>query len=736
LPFISYKCPHCNALNGPHKEQKGCDSASTSGEGALQSQPYNPFSIQEMPRGIFIEEITPNHETTDPEMDAPVMIIRESPTIGGREELQSASTPDILRSTTVRRLPIGLSIEEMASNEETINTEMEPRVMIIPETPAAVTPLMVLEMAAALSVEEISPNDQQVEDHEAIMPIVFVQESPLAGSQVELPCNQNSANVAPVTVPEFPSGLSIEEMTPNQEMADPEMEPLVMIVRELPASGVPFLGDSSFITPLMLQEMESGLSIEEVSPNHQLTEFPGMDPPVMFVQESPSLGCQELLMSTPDPAAGMSIIVPGMPGFSVEELSPNQLGNEDCQMDPPVMIIQDSPSGGGPAAVTPLIYSDGSVRSPNDSVSWSTPGSSAITEYSVTSQDLSELGQEEINGNDIPASSRNESLQRYLHGNADIHGPVKTSAVTGQASLTGSHLLSENQSIIDNGAGGNSKSDSNSWRPAGSGTLASSSVTVTEIQLGMDDKLPSKSQQMNTHKMHLTQTDTNSNLPYSERETDSDHGSLSDVNEEEVTLDMKTRVASGGIVSGDSVRVVRQNLRNAEEQNELFTSTYDDSRGTNSNFRSSSWTSGVTESSTVSGDVEQWSEWQRSKEHLFGPNSGEMISDRLNLTTTGPTPVEGTQLIVGEMPPIDTGDGAEELEGEQQEGPRSSVSENSDIAEESFAGSEDYTGHDSPNHVGSVAYDRDKGSTSRSSRKGVGGIKKGEGYSLQLIFLS
>jgi hypothetical protein len=691
-----------------------------------------------MPRGIFIEEITPNHETTDPEMDAPVMIIRESPTIVGREELPSAPTAYTIRSATVWKLPIGLSIEEIASNEETTSAEMEPLVMIIPESPAAVNPLMVLEMATGLSVEEISPNGQRVDDHEVITPIVFIQDSPLAGSQVEILGNPNSANVAPFTVPEFPSGLSIEEMTPNQEMADPELEPPVQIIRESPSTAIPVLGVSSFITPLMVQEMASGLSIEEVSPNHQLTEILELKPPIMFVQESPSLGGQELSVSTPDPAAGTSAAVPEMPGFSVEELSPNQLGNVDCQMDPPVMIIQDSPSGGGRAAVTPLevqellddnINSDGSDTSSNDSVSWSTPGSSAMTESSVTSQDLTELGQDEINVNDVPSSSRNESLQRYLHENADIHGPFKTTAVTGRASFTGSHLPSENESIIDDNTGGYSESDSNSWRSAGSGKLGRSSVTVTEIQPGMDGKLPSKTQQMD-----VTHPDTDFNIPYSESETDSDCGSLADVNEKEVALDMKARVAAGGTVSENSVQVLEQSLRNAEEQNELFTSTYDNSRGSNS-VRSSSWTSGVMESSTVSGDEEQWPEWQQSKEHLFGPTSGEMISDGLNLTTNDPTPVDGTQLIVGEMPPLDNRDGAEELEGEQQEGPRSSVSRNSDIAEESVAVSEDYTGHDDPNHVGSVAYDRDKGLTSRSSRKGVGGMKKSEGYILQLFLV-
>lgn len=720
-------------LNGPHSEQKGCDSASTSGEGAPKSQPYNPFSIREMPRGIFIEELTPNHETTDPEMDAPVMIIRESPTIGGREELPSASTP------AVRKLPTGLSIEEMTLNEETTDAEMESPVMIIPESPAAITPLMVPEMATGLSIEEISPNNQQVEDHEMIAPVVFVQESPLAGGQVELPSSQNSATVAPVTVPEMPSGLSIEEMTPNQEMADPEMEPSVMIIRESPAAGAPVLRDSSFITPLMVQEMANGLSIEEVSPNHQHTEVRDMGPPVMFVQESPSVGGQESSVRTPDSVAATSVAVPEMPGFFVEELSPNQQGNEDCQMDPPVMIIQDSPSGGGPDALTPLeipellndnVNSDGSVRSPNGSVSWSTPGSSAITESSVTFQDLPELGQEEINDNDVPGSSDNESLQRYLHGNADVHGPVGATAVTGQASLTGSHLPSERESVTDDGTGGNYESDSNSWRSAGSGPVARSTVTITEIHPGMVKKLPRKSQQMDVHKMNVTHPDTDLNLPYSESETDSDYGSLADVNEEETTLDLETRVA------GSSVRVPDQNSRNTEvlEQNELFTSTYDDSMDSNSDFRSSSWTSGVTGISTVTGDEEQWPELQQSKEHLSGPTSGKIISDCLNLMTADPTPVEET--LLGEIPPIDTRDEAEELDGVQQEGPRSSVSGNSDTAEESHAGSEDYTGHDDPNHVGSVAYDRDKGSASQNSRKGVGGMEKGEGYSLQHIFLS
>ncbi|XP_078161204.1 uncharacterized protein LOC144556687 isoform X4 [Carex rostrata] len=579
LQFISYKCPHCNALNGPNKEQKGSDSASTSGEGAPQSQPYNPFSMQEMPRGIFIEEITPNHETTDPEMDHPIMIIRESPSLGGGEELPSAFTP-----VTLRKLPSGLSIEEMTLNEERTAAEMEPPVLIIPESPAAVTSLMVPEMARGLSIEEISPNDQQIEDHDVITPVVFVQEPSLASGQVELLSSQNSGTVTPVTVPEMPSGLSIVEMTPNQETTDPEMEPPVMIIRESPSAGAPVMGDSSFITPLMVQEMGSGLSIEEVSSNHQFIDDREMNPPVMFVQYSPSLGSQELSMSIPDPAAATSVTVPEMSGFSIEELSPNQKGNEDNQTDPPVMIVQESPSVGGPSTVTPLevpepladtINPDGSVRSPNDSVSWSTPGSSTITGSSGRFQDLTEIGQEEIYDNDVPGSSDNESLD------ADgPHGSVNATGVT-------------------------------------------------------------------------------------------------DVNEEEATQDLETRDTAGGVAAGSSATDPEQNSRNAEEQNELFSSVYDDSMDTDNDFMGSS---------AVNGDEEQWSNWQRSEP----------------VTTTGTHPLEETQLIDEEMPPTEARDAVEELEEMQQE---------------------DYTGHDDPNPVGSLAYDRDKGSAPQISRKGVGGMK-------------
>ncbi|XP_078161203.1 uncharacterized protein LOC144556687 isoform X3 [Carex rostrata] len=587
LQFISYKCPHCNALNGPNKEQKGSDSASTSGEGAPQSQPYNPFSMQEMPRGIFIEEITPNHETTDPEMDHPIMIIRESPSLGGGEELPSAFTP-----VTLRKLPSGLSIEEMTLNEERTAAEMEPPVLIIPESPAAVTSLMVPEMARGLSIEEISPNDQQIEDHDVITPVVFVQEPSLASGQVELLSSQNSGTVTPVTVPEMPSGLSIVEMTPNQETTDPEMEPPVMIIRESPSAGAPVMGDSSFITPLMVQEMGSGLSIEEVSSNHQFIDDREMNPPVMFVQYSPSLGSQELSMSIPDPAAATSVTVPEMSGFSIEELSPNQKGNEDNQTDPPVMIVQESPSVGGPSTVTPLevpepladtINPDGSVRSPNDSVSWSTPGSSTITGSSGRFQDLTEIGQEEIYDNDVPGSSDNESLD------ADgPHGSVNATGVT-------------------------------------------------------------------------------------------------DVNEEEATQDLETRDTAGGVAAGSSATDPEQNSRNAEEQNELFSSVYDDSMDTDNDFMGSS---------AVNGDEEQWSNWQRSEP----------------VTTTGTHPLEETQLIDEEMPPTEARDAVEELEEMQQE---------------------DYTGHDDPNPVGSLAYDRDKGSAPQISRKGVGGMKAGEDNVIQ-----
>ncbi|KAF3341250.1 putative integral membrane zinc-ribbon metal-binding protein [Carex littledalei] len=906
LQFISYKCPHCNALNGPNKEQKGSDSASTSGEGAPQSQPYNPFSMQEMPRGIFIEEITPNHETTDPEMDHPIMIIRESPSLGGREELPSAFTP-----VTLRKLPSGLSIEEMTSNEERTAAEMEPPVLIIPESPAAVTPLMVPETARGLSIEEISPNDQQIEDHDVITPVVFVQEPPSASGQVELLSSQNSGTVTPVTIPEMPSGLSIVEMTPNQETTDPEMEPPVMIIRESPSAGAPVMGDSSFITPLMVQEMgsglsieevssnhqliddremnppvmfvqespslgsqelsmstpdpaaatsvtvpemagfsieelspnqrgnedsqtdppvmivqespsvggpstvtplevpeplddtinpdgsvrspndsvnwstpgsstitgssgrfqdlteigqeevhdndvpgssdnesldadgphgsvtipempsglsivemtpnqettdpemeppvmiirespsagapvmgdssfitplmvqemASGLSIEEVSPNHQLTHDCGMDPPVMFVQESPSLGSQELSMSTLDPAAATSVTVPEMPGFSIEELSPNQNGNEDCQTDPPVMIVQESPSVGGPPAVTPLevpeplddtINPDGSVRSPNDSVNWSTPGSSTITGSSGRFQDLTEIGQEEVYDNDVPGSSDNESLD------ADgPHGSVNATGVTGKESLTASHLPSENESGIDYSTGGNYESDSSSWRYVGSDSVARNTVTVAEIHPGMGENLQSESQHMDVHEMNVTHPDTDFNSSSSESETDSDYGSVADVNEEEATQDLETRDTDGGVPAGSSATDSEQNSRNAEEQNELFTSAYDDSMDTDNDFMGSS---------AVNGDEEQWSNWQQSEPVM----------------TAGTHPLEETHLIDGEMPPTEVRDEVEELEAMQQE---------------------DYTGHDDPNPVGWLAYDRDKGSASQISRKGVGGMK-------------
>ncbi|XP_078161202.1 uncharacterized protein LOC144556687 isoform X2 [Carex rostrata] len=676
LQFISYKCPHCNALNGPNKEQKGSDSASTSGEGAPQSQPYNPFSMQEMPRGIFIEEITPNHETTDPEMDHPIMIIRESPSLGGGEELPSAFTP-----VTLRKLPSGLSIEEMTLNEERTAAEMEPPVLIIPESPAAVTSLMVPEMARGLSIEEISPNDQQIEDHDVITPVVFVQEPSLASGQVELLSSQNSGTVTPVTVPEMPSGLSIVEMTPNQETTDPEMEPPVMIIRESPSAGAPVMGDSSFITPLMVQEMGSGLSIEEVSSNHQFIDDREMNPPVMFVQYSPSLGSQELSMSIPDPAAATSVTVPEMSGFSIEELSPNQKGNEDNQTDPPVMIVQESPSVGGPSTVTPLevpepladtINPDGSVRSPNDSVSWSTPGSSTITGSSGRFQDLTEIGQEEIYDNDVPGSSDNESLD------ADgPHGSVNATGVTGKESLTASHLQSENESGIDYSTGGNYESDSSSWRSAGSDSVARNTVTVSEIHPGMGENLQGESQQMDVHEMNVTHPDTDFNSSYSESEIDSDYGSLADVNEEEATQDLETRDTAGGVAAGSSATDPEQNSRNAEEQNELFSSVYDDSMDTDNDFMGSS---------AVNGDEEQWSNWQRSEP----------------VTTTGTHPLEETQLIDEEMPPTEARDAVEELEEMQQE---------------------DYTGHDDPNPVGSLAYDRDKGSAPQISRKGVGGMK-------------
>ena len=175
------------------------------------------------------------------------------------------------------------------------------------------------------------------------------------------------------------------------------------------------------------------------------------------------------------------------------------------------------------------------------------------------------------------------------------------------------------------------RSDSSSWRSAGSDSVARNTVTVSEIHPGMGENLQSESQQMDVHEMNVTHPDTDFNSSYSESETDSDYGSLSDVNEEEATQDLETRDTAGGVAAGSLATDPEQNSRNAEEQNELFSSVYDDSMDTDHDFMGSS---------AVNGDEEQWSNWQQSEP----------------VTTTGTHPLEETQLIDEEMPPTEARD--------------------------------------------------------------------------------